>query len=172
MPIANSPGLRRGRSPNTYLKDDMNSLASMSTTHSVKRRYIGTKTIDAIPMTRLAYNLLRGWTLPADENGEDAGYLVEYLDGGQANVKGFTGYISWSPAEVFEKSYKVADTYQDRVRLEQSDLVEKIEKLAAFFVTDRFESLPPGERDSMHAQHAAMCDYSNALSERIAAFEP
>lgn len=49
------------------------------------KNYIGTKIINASPMTRLAYNQLRGWMLPANENGDDAGYLVEYVDGGKPN---------------------------------------------------------------------------------------
>lgn len=53
--------------------------------------YIGTKPINAKPMTRAAYNTLRGWALPADENGDDAGYLVEYMDGGKANHRGYEG---------------------------------------------------------------------------------
>lgn len=72
-------------------------------------RCIGVKLINAQPMTRLAYNKLRGWELPADERGEDEGFLVEYLDGGLANVPGFTGYVSWSPKGVFERSYRPCD---------------------------------------------------------------
>ena len=68
--------------------------------------YIGTKIINAVPMNRLDYNILRGWTLPADENGSDEGYLVEYLDGGKANVPGYAGYVSWSPKDVFERAYR------------------------------------------------------------------
>lgn len=71
--------------------------------------FIGTKMINAQPMTRLAYNNLRGWVLPGDENGDDAGFLVEYLDGGNANVPGFDGYVSWSPRDVFERSYRPCD---------------------------------------------------------------
>jgi hypothetical protein len=70
------------------------------------KRYIGVKLINAIDMTRAAYNILRDWELPAGENGDDAGYLVEYLDGGQANHKDFKGYISWSPKAVFENAYR------------------------------------------------------------------
>jgi hypothetical protein len=73
------------------------------------KRYIGVKEINAIDMTRAAYNILRDWQLPADENGDDAGYLVEYIDGGQANHKDFKGYISWSPKDVFERAYKAVD---------------------------------------------------------------
>ena len=70
------------------------------------KTYIGTKLINAKPMTRAEYNAYRGWTLPADENGADEGFLVEYLDGGQANDMRHVGYISWSPAGVFERAYR------------------------------------------------------------------
>ena len=68
--------------------------------------YIGTKMVNATPMSRGAYNELRGWVLPSDENKDDEGYLVEYRDGGKPNYPGFKGYISWSPKEVFNTSYK------------------------------------------------------------------
>lgn len=73
------------------------------------QRYIGTKFINAKPMTRLEYNQFRGWNLPADENGEDEGYLVEYLDGGQANTEKYSGYVSWSPEKVFDNAYRPVD---------------------------------------------------------------
>lgn len=72
------------------------------------KRYIGTKLIAAVAMTRAAYNDLRGWTLPANEDGADDGYLVEYLDGGKPNLEGYAGYVSWSPKEQFEAAYRPA----------------------------------------------------------------
>ena len=69
-------------------------------------KHFGTKEILATAMTRQAYNDYRGWDLPADENGDDAGYLVEYIDGGASNHPDHSGYISWSPADVFERSYQ------------------------------------------------------------------
>ena len=71
-------------------------------------RYIGTKLINAKPMTRQEYNDLREWMLPDDEDGNDDGYLVEYLDGGLANHHAYSGYISWSPKDVFEKAYRTS----------------------------------------------------------------
>lgn len=68
--------------------------------------HYGTKAILAVAMTRLEYNEYRGWDLPADEDGSDAGFLVEYLDGGARNHPDHQGYISWSPADVFAKAYK------------------------------------------------------------------
>lgn len=71
------------------------------------QRYIGTKLINAIPMNRLEYLELRGWGLPDDEDGTDAGYLVEYINSPNSNVIGFAGYVSWSPAQEFEEAYRV-----------------------------------------------------------------
>lgn len=75
--------------------------------------YVGRKEILATPMNRRDYNDLRGWVLPEDEDGDDEGYLVEYIDGGKANVEGFRGYISWSPKDVFERAYQRTESYED-----------------------------------------------------------
>lgn len=64
------------------------------------QNYIGTKQIEAEPMTRAAYNEMRGWKLPADEDGSDEGYLVKYSD----------NYISWSPKKQFEDAYQTFDS--------------------------------------------------------------
>lgn len=73
------------------------------------KTYIGVKLVNAKPMSRLAYNQFRGWTLPADENGDDEGFLVEYTDGGKANTAEYEGYVSWSPKDVFERAYNEVD---------------------------------------------------------------
>ena len=70
------------------------------------KQFIGTKQVRGAPMNRADYNTLRGWTVPADENPSDEGYLVEYLDGGMPNHPGFAGYISWSPKKQFEDAYR------------------------------------------------------------------
>jgi hypothetical protein len=71
-------------------------------------RYIGTKVIFAKPMTRGEYNDYRGWTVPANEDPLDAGYLVEYMDGGASNHAKHAGYVSWSPKDVFDAAYRKA----------------------------------------------------------------
>jgi hypothetical protein len=71
------------------------------------KRYTGTKTLFARPMTRGEYNAYRGWDqCPPTRTRADAGYLVEYEDGGKANDSRHAGYISWSPADVFERTYR------------------------------------------------------------------
>jgi hypothetical protein len=71
-------------------------------------QYVGTKTIFARRMDRGEYCSMRGWTVPEDENAADAGYMVMYTDGGRANVDGYAGYVSWSPADVFEAAYHLS----------------------------------------------------------------
>jgi hypothetical protein len=73
------------------------------------KSYIGTKQVQATPMNRGDYNAFRNWDLPADENGADEGYLVEYMDGGDPNHPDFHGYISWSPKEQFERAYRATN---------------------------------------------------------------
>lgn len=68
--------------------------------------YLGTKAVTARPMTRQEYNDYRGWQMPENENGDDPGLLVEYVDGGAANDPRHAGYISWSPRDVFERAYR------------------------------------------------------------------
>lgn len=68
--------------------------------------YVGIKRLRAVSMLRADYCTLRGWAIPVDENGEDEGYFVEYLDGGKPNTEMFGGYVSWSPKDVFERAYR------------------------------------------------------------------
>ena len=72
----------------------------------MNQQFIGTKLVNAIPMSRLDYNVFRGWTVPDDEEGSDPGYLVEYLDGGKPNTPHYAGYVSWSPKAQFEAAYR------------------------------------------------------------------
>ena len=75
--------------------------------------YIGTKSVLATTMTRGEYNEYRGWQIPENEDPSEQGYLVEYVDGGKPNDERHTGYISWSPRDVFEKSYHQSQTPQE-----------------------------------------------------------
>jgi hypothetical protein len=70
------------------------------------KHYTCHKKVMARPMNRGVYNALRGWVFWAEEDPADEGYLVEYLDEGQANHPDFAGYISWSPKDVFDKGYE------------------------------------------------------------------
>lgn len=137
--------------------------------------YVGEKVIYALPMTRQEYNDFRGWQLPADENGSDAGFLVQYADGGTTNVEGFSGYLSWSPAEVFNRAYRPfgsaqpqpVPTFLDRLMKERLDLQEKCEKLAQFLTTEAFASLADLDRGLLHDQYEHMTSYMSVLTTRL-----
>ena len=90
------------------------------------QQYIGVKVINAKPMTRAEYNTFRGWTLPADENGDDAGFLVEYTDGGRGNTDHYAGYVSWSPADVFDRAYRQTSGMTFGLALEALKLGHKV----------------------------------------------
>lgn len=93
------------------------------------KKYIGTKQIEAEPMTMgEAYekNLLQAGRVPNESEKTKAGYHVKYEG----------GYESWSPVETFEKAYKVADTPLDRMTIEENELADRMEKLYAFIRGD------------------------------------
>lgn len=82
------------------------------------KQYIGTKVIEARPMNRGEYNEYRGWTIPANENPADDGYLVKYPD----------GYESWSPKAVFEEAYRETDGMSFGLAIEAAKKGKKISR--------------------------------------------
>jgi len=139
------------------------------------KQYIGTKVINAMPMNRQDYNDFRGWTLPEDENGEDEGYLVEYMDGGKANTSQYAGYVSWSPKEVFERSYeffersyKVSETPLDSLIIERDELMDKYNELVMFLGREDAEDIVgKTQLVLMEQQKKQMKDYLITLKLRI-----
>ena len=71
-------------------------------------KYVGTKQIEARPMTRGAYNYYRGWPIPSDEDPNDNGYLIKYSD----------GYEHWSPEKQFDETYRPCDNMTFGIALE------------------------------------------------------
>lgn len=131
-------------------------------------KYIGTKEVTAKPMTRGEYNIHQGWTLPVDQNPNDKGYLMEYVDGGKPNHKDHKGYISWSPAEVFENACSLVDTWYDRIKLELAGEQDKLEKLTATLKEERPSFVDEGQWVLMFSQQFHMRMYVQYLEKRIA----
>ena len=63
------------------------------------KKYKCHKEVHAAPMSRGVYNLMRGWTIPVDENPLDEGMVVYY------NKDTNREHVSWSPQDVFEEGY-------------------------------------------------------------------
>ena len=127
------------------------------------KKYIGTKQIEAEPMTMgEAYEkgLLQAGRVPNESEKSSAGYHVKHQD----------GYESWSPAEPFEKSYKCADTFLDRLYIEHSDLIEKFEKCEDFVDSDKFREVVKDDYQAflLSLQRNLMRCYAATLEQRIA----
>lgn len=126
------------------------------------KRYIGTKQIEAEPMTMgEAYEkgLLQAGRVPNESEKSNAGYHVRYQD----------GYESWSPAEPFEKAYKCADTFLDRLHIEMRDLYAKMDKLAPFIESGKIDEVVTDKYQNhlLRLQHRIMSRYINVLECRI-----
>ena len=120
------------------------------------KKYIGTKTIMAMPMAKSEAEKVLNRSLDDAKGGED-GYLVEYPD----------GYKSWSPKETFEEAYKVADTYLDSMRIEYADVKERILKLNTFMMSEEFRGMPMEKQAKLQSQCGAMSAYVEILGKRI-----
>lgn len=112
-------------------------------------KYIGVKLIRAKPMTRQAYNDYRGWDLPANETGDDAGFMVEYLDGGKPNTPDHDGYISWSPAEVFQRAYRPTDGMSFGLAIEAMKLGQRVAR-TGWNGKGMWVALTPGSEFAAH----------------------
>ena len=136
-------------------------------------KYTSTKQLEAVPMTRGEYNKYRGWTIPADENPEDKGYLVKYSD----------GYISWSPEKQFEESYSKTgenplydtavlmkiDDFKERFQAEYIQLKIRYAGLKAMLEKYKAGTLPFKPKCSyklLFTQLVYMENYMNVLKER------
>lgn len=65
------------------------------------KKYIGTKMIEAEPMTKFEYNKLKDRNIPGeDQEGYKVGYFYDMTKTDKA------GYESWSPKTQFEEAYR------------------------------------------------------------------
>lgn len=129
------------------------------------KKYIGTKQVEAMPMT-LGEFINKTGRNPYQNDGKmhgnnEPGYFVRYKD----------GYESWSPKEVFDEAYKLADTALDRMLIEGEDLTVKLEKLQFFTTTLTFDKLDTTTKAMLVAQASAMQEYQNILNQRYTKME-
>ena len=127
------------------------------------KTYIGTKTVQARPMTRGEAEALLGRQLGDDSTTlESPGYLVRYD----------TGYQAWSPSDPFERAYREVPTdYRQRVRDERDGVAANLGKLTEFLGGDVFAKLPEDEKGRLLRQAKIMRELCDVLGERIAAFD-
>lgn len=128
------------------------------------KKYIGTKQVSAEPMNLGEFIKTTGRNpyanSPEMHGNNEEGYIVEYED----------GYKSWSPKEVFEKAYKCADTFIDRLFIKHSDLMEKFEKCATFVDSEKFREVVKDDYPAflLSLQRDLMGRYAAILEQRMA----
>lgn len=125
------------------------------------KKYIGTKTVMAEPMGE-AEAIEKGFARPIDDgNLPRQGYHVQY-----DNPDG-SKYDSWSPKDVFEASYNVAETYIDRMKIELSELKDKYLKGFGFLYSESGMTLQMHEKNALEEQLECMRRYIRILTARI-----
>ena len=137
------------------------------------QKYIGIKLVEAKPMTRGDYNDYRGWTVPADENPNDEGYLVKHSE----------NYVSWIAKDEFEKTYNVVGVrslndsallmvstdYKDRFKAEYIQLKTRLKSLKTMlhnWDNEQLSFIPSCPRSTYDLQVEAMTKYLAVLEAR------
>lgn len=124
------------------------------------KKYIGTREVKATPAIRKGGKVyLPTDGIPKTMDIEEDGYKVVHED----------GHESWSPKGVFEKVYKIAETFKDRLIIEQEELDQRLEKLSQFVKSAKFEEIVKDEeqRDLLIRQKELMGEYLKVLNRRI-----
>lgn len=85
------------------------------------------KLVRRMPMTRLEYNNYQSLSLPKGEDGTDAGYLVEYLDGGKPNHPNHENYISWTPKKQFADGYRKQELKSTEDGESANDVIDAVD---------------------------------------------
>lgn len=123
------------------------------------KKYLGTKLVTAKPMIREdAEAVLGKFIKPAKQEYSGEGYLVRYED----------GYQSWSPKEVFDKAYKPADNFLDRLIIERDEVQQRLSSLTSALMQEDFqEKVGSKQYYWMQEQRNAMEIYVEVLNKRI-----
>ena len=131
--------------------------------------FAGATGVHAATMTRQEYNDYRGWQLPEDENGNDVGYILEDR-AGQKNTEQMDGFVQWLPKDEFLRKFASAETPQDRVRLEQRELNEKLDALENFLDKGQPKFIDDQQWALLQEQQKHMDAYNDVLVKRITLF--
>lgn len=121
------------------------------------KKYTGIRVILAEPMnSEEAEKRLNKRIVLNDKRLSGDGYLVQLGN----------GKLTWQPKETFDKSWRCAESLDDREKIEIEDLTSKYEKLNDFKLTDKFQSLDSDQKELMEKQSECMAAYIDCLNKR------
>lgn len=97
--------------------------------HKIEPKVLfGGKLVTAYAMTRKEYNVLRGWDLPFDENGDDEGFLLNSLTNSKPNTDFLDGYVSWVTKEQKEVEFRETGIFPFGLAIEALKLGHKVSR--------------------------------------------
>lgn len=140
------------------------------------KAFIGTKIVLALAMSRAAFVAYRYPNQkPNPDAGapDDAGYLVEYTDGGAPNMDGHTGYISWCPKDQFDNAnieigdIDGLDPFRVRLLGERAQLNANLDKLTAFLSGNQSKLLSYRASGLLERQQYAQQELLSILDQRL-----
>lgn len=118
------------------------------------KKYIGTKTVLATPAVRKGGKVyLPSEEIPKSLEPQENGYKVVYKD----------GYESWSPKDVFEESYRLAETPSNQVDAEYHSHRDRIETILDFKRTEAYNKMRDMERAALDGLYGILSDYLGVL---------
>lgn len=109
---------------------------------TVMTKYVGTKFVDAEPMTREAAEKFLERSVGGDRHGD--GYLVRYED----------GYMSWSPKDVFEKAYSKTEGMTFGMALDAMKAGGHVARTGWWGGNDMYIAMKPGYPDGVPCNEA------------------
>ena len=101
--------------------------------------------------------LLKEGVVPSEYEKDVDGYCVQYR-----------GNQSWCSVDLFEKTYRIAETPLDRMNIEYDEEVERYEKGNKFVTSVNFDKLNYLARTLLSAQNETQREYCYLLADRIA----
>lgn len=124
------------------------------------KKYVGTKTVKAMPMNELAA-VEKGYARKNEDNHEwREDYHVQYT-----NPDGSI-YDSWSPKSVFEKAYRVAEAPADHIKIQLEELNTRFAKGMEFLANEGYALIHP-TKALLSAQVETEREYSYLLNDRL-----
>lgn len=131
------------------------------------KKYIGTKVVEAKPMNEIDAESIGYARKNSDHHEWREGYHVRYT-----NPDG-SFYDSWSPKDVFEEAYRIADSHKDRIKMELSNIADKLIKLRNFLYVreNSVDTVGVHQYSLMVAQEHIMQSYKDILEEQLSFFE-
>ena len=134
--------------------------------------YIGSKMVNAAPMSQAAYSHFRSQPIPEGVYGCAEGFLIEDPKG-PANTLSYKGEMNWLPRLQFEAEYldlgnlKGQSREIQQIKADLAQLQTKMDQMRLFISSDKFLRHTFRERELMLEQSRVMTRYVFILEDRI-----